>query len=224
MFDFSQGLGDEVYYSHRFIYAVFHTSPSLLSLSSCTPSSYSFPSLISSALHLSGTWCGVHFVIFTGFTVYHSSSVTFFPLSLVFFYTDVIKSSENVTQKQSWYYRFEVFTTRVTNTMGSGTIIVQSPIVQYFGSDPIRELRWSEVCVWAHLWGSSVISRNSHVSSWSPESTIEETDSCPVRKGRRRNPDLDLYVTTFVRACPLDRFHLLQHGNAKRDSIYYKTR
>jgi hypothetical protein len=79
--------------------------------------------------------------------VYHSSSVTFFPLSLVFFYTDVIKSSENVTQKQSWYYRFEVFTTRVINTMGSGTIIVQSPIVQYFGSDPIRELRWSEVCV-----------------------------------------------------------------------------
>jgi hypothetical protein len=27
-----------------------------------------------------------------------------------------------------------------------------------------------------------------------------------------------------VRACPLPRFHLLQHVNAKRDSIYSKTR
>ena len=36
-------------------YVVFHTSPSLLSLSSCPPSSYSFPSLISSTLCLSGT-------------------------------------------------------------------------------------------------------------------------------------------------------------------------
>ena len=27
-----------------------------------------------------------------------------------------------------------------------------------------------------------------------------------------------------LRDCPLERFHLLQHGNAKRDSIYCKTR
>jgi hypothetical protein len=36
----------------------------------------------------------VHFVTvrFTGFALYHSSNVTFLPLSLVFFYSDVIKS------------------------------------------------------------------------------------------------------------------------------------
>jgi len=35
----------------------------------------------------------VHFESFTGFTVHHSSSVTFFPLTLAFFYSAVIKSS-----------------------------------------------------------------------------------------------------------------------------------
>jgi len=35
--DLSQGLGNEGYYYHPFIYVVFHTSPSILSLSSCTP-------------------------------------------------------------------------------------------------------------------------------------------------------------------------------------------
>jgi hypothetical protein len=37
-------------YSSRLIYVVFHTSPSILSLSSCPYSSYSFPSLISSTI------------------------------------------------------------------------------------------------------------------------------------------------------------------------------
>ncbi len=35
----------------------------------------------------------VHFVSFTGFIVDHCSGVTFFPLTLVFVYSDVIKSS-----------------------------------------------------------------------------------------------------------------------------------
>jgi hypothetical protein len=34
----------------------------------------------------------VYFVSFTGFTVHHNSSVTFFPLTLAFFYSAVIKS------------------------------------------------------------------------------------------------------------------------------------
>ena len=35
---------------------------------------------------------------------------------------------------------------------------------------------------------------------------------------------LYLPLVCINRACPLERFHLLQHGNAKRDSIYCKTR
>ncbi len=83
---------NEGYYSPRLIYVVFHTSPSLLSLSSYPRSSYSFPSLISSTestLFLNDTWCTyimyVHFVIFMGVTVDHSSSVTFFPLTFTVF-------------------------------------------------------------------------------------------------------------------------------------------
>jgi hypothetical protein len=67
-------------YSPRLVDVFFHTSPSLLWLSSCPPSSYFLVSLMSSTLWLSGTSviC-VHFVSFTDFTVYHSSLVTFFP-------------------------------------------------------------------------------------------------------------------------------------------------
>jgi hypothetical protein len=43
------------YYSLRLFYAVFHTSPSLLSLSSYPPSSHSFPILIFSTICLGGT-------------------------------------------------------------------------------------------------------------------------------------------------------------------------
>jgi hypothetical protein len=57
------------------------------------PSSYSFPSLISSTLWLRDTWCAYIFISFTGFTVHHSFSVTFFPLTLDFFYSVEIKSS-----------------------------------------------------------------------------------------------------------------------------------
>jgi hypothetical protein len=56
-FDSRQCLGQEGYYFHRLIYMVFHTSPSFLSLSTFTPSSYDFPGLISSTLCLSDTWC-----------------------------------------------------------------------------------------------------------------------------------------------------------------------
>ena len=35
----------------------------------------------------------VHFEIFTGFNVHHNSRVIFFPLTLFFFYSDVLKSS-----------------------------------------------------------------------------------------------------------------------------------
>ena len=77
----------------RLIDAAFHTSPSLLWLSSCPPSSYSFPSLIYNSLPRQNMMC-VHFVTvsFTGFTVHHSSIVTFSPLTLDFFYSTVIKS------------------------------------------------------------------------------------------------------------------------------------
>jgi hypothetical protein len=46
--DFSQSLGNESVHSPRLIYVALHTSPSLHSLSSLPPSSYSFPSPISS--------------------------------------------------------------------------------------------------------------------------------------------------------------------------------
>jgi hypothetical protein len=59
------------------------------------PSSYSFFSLISLTLCISGTWCAYIFISFTGFSVHHSCSVTFSPLAYRLFYSAVIKSSCN---------------------------------------------------------------------------------------------------------------------------------
>jgi hypothetical protein len=69
------------------------------------PSSYSFPSLISSTLCLNGTWCAYIFkvITFTGFTVHHDFSVTFFPVILVFCYCTIIKSSKG-RKKWSWFW------------------------------------------------------------------------------------------------------------------------
>ena len=63
-----------------------HTSPSLHLLSSFPPSSYSFPSLISSTLCLSGTFMmSVHFYNLHRFHCVSQFNVTFFPLPLAFF-------------------------------------------------------------------------------------------------------------------------------------------
>ena len=43
----------------------------------------------------------VHFESFINFTVHHSFSVTYFPLTLVFFYSPVIKSSRRLSSCSS---------------------------------------------------------------------------------------------------------------------------
>jgi hypothetical protein len=98
-FIFRQHLGNECYYSSRLIYTVFHTSSSLLSPSSYPTSSYSLnPSRISSTVWALTKWhmLWFRFENFTDFTVHNTSRVTFSPLTLPFFYSDVIKSSVRV--------------------------------------------------------------------------------------------------------------------------------
>jgi hypothetical protein len=167
----------------------------------------------------------VHFLSFTGVTGHHSSSVKFFPLTLVFFYSTVLKSSfskqdhDNSDVFTTIVFQNEVssfphtpsvdvvhcdhINTHLVRGFSQGAAMWWWPWVRtWLGNDlnvgfQFVKSKVPNEKVWGNVYHQVQVDCTTHKIDWSVcLLTLKHLVSLQIRTGSSVHPELDLYTTT----------------------------